>query len=206
MLVSSAVFLMSSPNLAGCPQEQYPEYAFVGRSNVGKSSLINMLAGVKHLAKTSADPGKTRLLNYFLIDASWYLVDLPGYGYARISKNSRKGWDAMVREYLESRKTLFYTFLLVDSRLEPQASDLRFAEWLGVKELPFCLVFTKTDKLSRNKIQYTVDAFKSELEKKWEELPPIFITSSRSGAGKMELLDFIDQTNREYSHLLNKNQ
>jgi GTP-binding protein len=202
MLVKNVVFAMSAPNLAGCPEELLPEYAFVGRSNVGKSSLINMIAGIKNLARTSSDPGKTRLLNYFLVDEQWYIVDLPGYGYARISKDKRKGWDQMVREYIESRKSLFYTFLLIDSRHEPLANDLRFVEWLGNKGLPFCIVFTKADKLSKNKIQFTIEAFKKELEKKWEELPPMIITSSLSGAGKMEILDFIGKANEEFSSLL----
>ncbi len=194
---------MSSPNLAGCPAEKYPEYAFVGRSNVGKSSLINMLTGIHNLARTSADPGKTRLINYFLVDEEWYLVDLPGYGYARISKDKRKGWDQMVREYIESRNSLFYTFLLIDSRHEPQGNDLRFVDWLGGKGLPFCLVFTKVDKLSKNKLQFTIDAFKKEMEKKWEELPPVFITSSLSGAGKTEILKFIEQSNSDNVALIN---
>jgi len=206
MIIRNAVFSMSAPNLGGCPPAVYPEYAFVGRSNVGKSSLINMLTGTKNLARTSSDPGKTRLINYFLIDSSWYLVDLPGYGYARISMNKRKGWDAMVREYLESRDALFYTFLLVDARLEPQAKDLQFIDWLGAKGLPFCLVFTKTDKLSKNKLPFTIGAFQDELKKKWEELPPIFITSSQTGAGKMELLSFIDETNRNYAGLLGQDK
>ena len=202
MRIKNVVFTMSAPNLAGCPTEKYPEYAFVGRSNVGKSSLINMLTGIHNLARTSADPGKTRLINYFLVDEEWYLVDLPGYGYARISKDKRKGWDQMVREYIESRNSLFYTFLLIDSRHEPQGNDLRFVDWLGGKGLPFCLVFTKVDKLSKNKLQFTIDAFKKEMEKKWEELPPIFITSAHTGAGKTEILDFIGKSNEEYSSLL----
>jgi GTP-binding protein len=202
MRVKNVVFSMSAPNLAGCPPVQYPEYAFVGRSNVGKSSLINMLTGIKNLARTSADPGKTRLINYFLVDEQWYLVDLPGYGYARISKGKRKGWDQMVREYIESRESLFYTFLLIDSRHEPQDNDLRFVEWLGMKGLPFCLIFTKVDKLSKNKLQFTIDGFKREMEKKWEELPPIFITSSLSGAGKPEILEFIGQSNQDNIELI----
>jgi GTP-binding protein len=202
MQVRKAVFTMSAANVHGCPPPVFPEYAFVGRSNVGKSSLINMLTGVGNLARTSSDPGKTRLINYFMIDDSWYLVDLPGYGYARISKDKRKGWDAMVREYLESRENLFYTFLLIDSRLEPQAKDIRFLEWLGEKGLPCCLVFTKTDKLSKNKMLHTIGAFKEFLKEKWEELPPTFATSASNGAGKKELLDFIAETNASYSHLI----
>jgi len=202
MQIRNAVFTMSAPNLAGCPDPAFPEYAFVGRSNVGKSSLINMLTGHSNLARTSSDPGKTRLINFFLIDASWYLVDLPGYGYARISKGKRKGWDAMVREYLESRKSLMYTFLLIDSRHEPMEKDLRFTDWLGEKQLPFCLVFTKADKLSKSKVQYTIGAFREALKQKWEELPPIFITSSLTSSGKSEILDFIGNSNMQFSGLL----
>jgi len=195
-------FVMSSPNLKGCPEAKLPEYAFVGRSNVGKSSLINSLTGMKNLARTSSDPGKTRLINYFLVDETWYLVDLPGYGYARIAMSSRKGWISMIKEYLAGRTSLFYIFLLIDARLEPQSLDLNFIEWLGEKQLPFCLVFTKSDKLSKPRLKITIDAFKEELKKKWEELPPIFITSSATGAGKSELLGFIEQTNSDYSRLL----
>lgn len=202
MQIRNAIFTMSAPNLGGCPESTYPEYAFVGRSNVGKSSLINMLTGNGSLARISSDPGKTRLINFFLIDASWYLVDLPGYGYARISKGKRKGWDSMVREYLESRKSLMYTFLLVDSRHEPMENDLRFTDWLGEKQLPFCLVFTKADKLSKSKVQYTIEAFKEALKQKWEELPPIFVTSAHTSAGKSEILDFIANSNNQFSGLL----
>ena len=202
MRIKNVAFTMSAPNLAGCPPEKYPEYAFVGRSNIGKSSLINMLTGIRNLARTSSDPGKTRLINFFLVDEEWYLVDLPGYGYARISKGKRKGWDFMVREYIESRNSLFYTFLLIDSRLEPQEIDLRFIDWLGDKGLPFCLVFTKADKLSKGKLAFTIDAFKKEMQKKWEELPPVFITSSHSGAGKIEILEFIGKSNEENAGLI----
>ncbi|MBK7213314.1 MAG: YihA family ribosome biogenesis GTP-binding protein [Bacteroidales bacterium] len=202
MPIRKVVFTLSAPGMPECPPEKFPEYAFVGRSNVGKSSLINMLCGTRDLARTSSDPGKTRLINFFLVDESWYLVDLPGYGYARISKSQRKGWEVMVREYLSKRKSLFYTFLLIDSRVEPMQSDLNFVNWLGEKGLPFCLVFTKCDKKSRNSLKFTLDTYKAELEKKWEELPPIFITSSVSGAGKMEILNFIEATNASYSELL----
>jgi GTP-binding protein len=202
MSVQKVEFALSAPNLAGCPPPLLPEYAFVGRSNVGKSSLINMLTGVKNLARISSDPGKTRLINFFIVNEEWYLVDLPGYGYARISKKLRKGWDSMVREYIEARESLFYTFLLIDSRHEPQANDLRFIDWMGEKGLPFCLVFTKTDKLSTAKRKVIQDLYMGELQKKWEELPPIFNTSASSGAGKMEILEFISNSNLEYSRLL----
>lgn len=203
MQVQQVVFSMSAPNLEGCPPARLPEYAFVGRSNVGKSSLINLITGVKNLARTSSDPGKTRLINFFLVDKEWFLVDLPGYGYARISKDKRKGWDFMVREYIEGRKSLFFTFVLIDSRHEPLEIDLRFINWMGEKGLPFCLVFTKTDKLSLSKRNVVLDIYKRELEKKWEELPPIFLTSAHSGAGKSEILDFIARSNEEYANLLN---
>jgi len=201
-MVLDAVFLMSAPDLAGCPPGNYPEYAFVGRSNVGKSSLINMLTGHKDLARISSDPGKTRLINFFLIDQEWCLVDLPGFGYARVAKTKRKAWDFMIREYLESRKSLFYTFLLIDSRHDPQILDLNFIRWMGEKELPFCLVFTKADKLSKAKLHLVLDKFRESLKQKWEELPPIFTTSSKKGSGKTELLDFITRANREFSYLL----
>jgi GTP-binding protein len=198
MTTLKAVFTQSAAKLAGCPSPVLPEYAFVGRSNVGKSSLINMLTGVKNLARTSSDPGKTRLINYFLVNEEWYLVDLPGYGYARISKKQRQGWDSMVREYIEGRKSLFYTFLLIDSRLEPQANDLRFINWMGENHHPFCLVFTKTDKLSQVKSRILFEAYRKELEKSWEELPPIFHTSAHSGKGRTEILEFISRSNAEF--------
>lgn len=206
MIIHSASFVSSSTSVKQCPRTAKPEFGFIGRSNVGKSSLVNLLTGNTRLAKISGNPGKTRTINHFLVNESWYLVDLPGYGYARIAMSKRKGWDAMVREYLESRDALFYTFLLVDARLEPQAKDLQFIDWLGAKGLPFCLVFTKTDKLSKNKLPFTIGAFQDELKKKWEELPPIFITSSQTGAGKMELLSFIDETNRNYAGLLGQDK
>jgi len=197
---------MSAPDLAGCPPGQYPEYAFVGRSNVGKSSLINMLTGHKDLARTSSDPGKTRLINFFLVDKEWYLVDLPGFGYARIAKTKRKAWDFMIREYLESRKSLFYIFLLIDSRHDPQTLDLNFIQWMGDKALPFCLVFTKTDKLTKVRLRMVIEKFRESLNNKWEELPPIFTSSSKTGSGKTEILDFISRTNSEYGYLLTEAQ
>ncbi len=197
-----ASYVMSATERKGCPREKIPEYAFVGRSNVGKSSLINMLTGVKGLARTSATPGKTRLLNFYSVEDLWYLVDLPGYGFAKISKTEREKWERMIHDYILHRKSLMYTFVLIDSRLEPQKSDLAFINWLGNHQLPFCLVFTKADKLSRNKLQSNVAVFRKELEKEWEELPPVFISSSVAGEGKAEILDFIRKNNQEYGSLI----
>jgi len=202
MNMPPATFVMSASERIGCPREKFPEYAFVGRSNVGKSSLINMLTGVKGLAKTSSTPGKTRLLNFFCVEDSWYLVDVPGYGFAKISKTEREKWERMIHDYILHRKSLMYTFVLIDSRIEPQKSDLAFITWLGSHQLPFCLVFTKVDKISRNKLQSNVAAFKKEMEKEWEELPPIFISSSISGQGKAEILEFIRKNNQEYGSFI----
>lgn len=204
MSTQPASYVMSANDRNGCPHERYPEYAFVGRSNVGKSSLINMLTGVKGLARTSATPGKTRLLNYFIVEDSWYLVDLPGYGFAKISKTERERWEHLIHDYILHRKSLLYTFILIDSRLEPQKNDLAFITWMGRQALPFCLVFTKTDKISHNKVYSNVAAFRKELEKDWEELPSIFITSSLSGKGKTEILEFIKNCNQEFGSLINE--
>ncbi len=195
-------FIKSAQDPKGYPQAKLPEYAFVGRSNVGKSSLINMLADAKGLAKTSSTPGKTRLLNFFSVDDQWILVDVPGYGFAKISKSQREHWGDMVRDYVLKRQTLLYTFVLVDSRLKPQKSDTAFLEWLGENNLPFALVFTKADKLSRNKVHSNVAAYKRALLEKWEELPPIFITSSEEKTGKAEILNFITGCNSEYGSLV----
>jgi len=195
-----AAFMISAADVTGCPAARVPEYAFFGRSNVGKSSLINMITGVKNLAKTSSTPGKTQLLNYFMVDEdTWYLVDLPGYGYAKVSKKSRKNWEKIIREYLLQRKSLIYTFILVDVRHDAQKSDLELIDWMGETGLPFCLVFTKADKISRNAVKRNVEAYKNVLMEKWEELPPVFITSSHSGEGKAEINSFIEQCNTEYS-------
>ncbi|HPT13224.1 MAG TPA: ribosome biogenesis GTP-binding protein YihA/YsxC [Bacteroidales bacterium] len=202
MGMQPASYVMSATERKGCPREKIPEYAFVGRSNVGKSSLINMLTGVKGLARTSATPGKTRLLNFYSVEDLWYLVDLPGYGFAKISKTEREKWERMIHDYILHRKSLMYTFVLIDSRLEPQKSDLAFINWLGNHQLPFCLVFTKADKLSRNKLQSNVAVFRKELEKEWEELPPVFISSSVAGQGKAEILEFIRINNQEYGSLI----
>jgi GTP-binding protein len=201
-MVHQAAFTISASGIENCPREKFPEYAFVGRSNVGKSSLINMLAGIKNLARTSSTPGKTRLINFYEIDSSWYLVDLPGYGYARTSKTKRVDWDRMVQNYMLRRKSLMFTFILIDSRLEPQINDLLLLEWIGENEIPCCLVFTKSDKISRNKVNSNIARFKKKLNERWEELPPIFISSSHSGEGKNEILDFINKTNLEFSSMI----
>lgn len=198
-----AAFVISAADVTGCPQPRLPEYAFFGRSNVGKSSLINMITGVKNLARTSATPGKTQLLNYYSVDEdTWYLVDLPGYGYAKVSKKSRRNWEKIIREYLVQRTSLIYTFILVDTRHDPQASDLELINWMGEQGLPFCLVFTKADKISRKAVKRNVDVYKNVLSEKWEELPPIFITSSHSGEGKAEINSFIEQCNTEYASVI----
>lgn len=193
-----AAFMISAADVSGCPQPRLPEYAFFGRSNVGKSSLINMITGVKNLARTSAVPGKTQLLNYYMVDEdTWYLVDLPGYGYAKVSKKSRRNWEIIIREYLLQRKSLLYTFILIDIRHDSQKSDEDLINWMGEKGLPFCLVFTKADKISRNAVRRNVEEYKKVLSQKWEELPPIFISSSLSGEGKNEINEFIANSNIE---------
>ncbi len=198
-----AAFVISATDVTGCPNAHLPEYAFFGRSNVGKSSLINMITGVKNLAKTSSTPGKTQLLNYFQVDENtWYLVDLPGYGYAKVSKKARRNWEKIIREYLQQRTSLLYTFILVDTRHDPQQSDLSLINWMGEQGLPFCLVFTKADKISRNAVKRNVDVYKTALLEKWEELPPIFITSSHSGEGKAEINSFIALSNSENASLI----
>ncbi|REJ85008.1 MAG: YihA family ribosome biogenesis GTP-binding protein [Bacteroidetes bacterium] len=198
MNIKQAEFITSQTTYLKCPPPDKPEYAFIGRSNVGKSSLINMLAARKGLAKTSASPGKTRLINHFLMNENWYLVDLPGYGFAKVSKSSRAEWDKMIRDYLEKRENLMYVFVLIDIRLEPQALDLRFIQWLGEKGIPLVLIFTKSDKISKQQIIYSVEQFKRELKKTWEELPVMFISSAEKKTGREEILDFIQQVNEEF--------
>jgi len=193
--VKKVEFIKSSPDLKSCPKDSLPEYAFVGRSNVGKSSLINYLSGQKRLAKTSSQPGKTRLINHFLVDDSWYLVDLPGYGFARISKAERNRLRSMLEQYLLNRKSLICLFLLIDSRHSPQNSDLNFIHWLGEKEVPFVFCFTKTDKLGSNQLTKSVQLYKNELLKNWESLPEFFLSSVIDKTGKDEILAFIQETN-----------
>jgi GTP-binding protein len=193
--ILDAKFQSSAPTIKLCPKPTLPEHAFIGRSNVGKSSLINMLTGKKNLAKTSSTPGKTRLINHFVIDQQWYLADLPGYGYARVSKSTRETWPAMIRDYLTKRRNLLNTFILIDIRLEPQAIDLEFIRWLGNSELPFSLVFTKADKLSNHLGSKAIDTYSKVLLQEWEELPPAFRTSAHTGDGREEILEFILETN-----------
>lgn len=200
MLVKSSNFVCSSSNISQCPNTNKPEYAFTGRSNVGKSSLINMLVGNRKLAKTSSTPGKTQLINHFLINDLWYLVDLPGYGYAKVSKSNRYQWGKMMEEYLIKRENLVNIFVLVDSRLETQRIDLDFINWLGQNGIPFSIVFTKTDKLSRNQIQKNVSNYKRTLGDFWEYLPKMFETSSIKKTGKEEILDYVDLINESYIH------
>lgn len=196
MVIKSAEFVISNADVRKCPKTGKPEYAFIGRSNVGKSSLINMLTGRKSLAKTSATPGKTMLINHFIINNEWYIVDLPGYGYARRGKDSRDGLRKIIEDYVLDREEMVNLFVLVDSRHKPQKIDMEFMEWLGENGIPFSIVFTKLDKLGRNVGQENIAAYKKELLKSWEELPPIFATSSVDNRGKQELLDYIESLNQ----------
>ena len=194
-MMNEVQFIKSSPDVAGCPKDNLPEYAFVGRSNVGKSSLINYICNRKKLAKTSSQPGRTRLINHFLVDNSWYLVDLPGYGYAKFSKTERKKLKPIVEQYLLSRKSLMCLFLLIDSRHTPQKNDLEFLHWLGENQVPFVICFTKTDKLGSNQLSKSVDRYKQTLLNDWETLPRLFYASTFHKSGREELLKFIHETN-----------
>lgn len=196
MIIKSAEFLISSPDYKGCPQDGKPEYAFIGRSNVGKSSLINMLTNRKGLAMTSSTPGKTMLINHFLINDQWYLVDLPGYGYARRGKDSREELRVLIEDYILERLAMTSLFVLVDSRHKPQTIDLEFMEWLGENGVPFSIVFTKGDKQGPVRLQQNVEEYKEKLFETWEELPPIFITSSEKKLGREEIIDYIDSINK----------
>ncbi len=198
MNINSAKYLVSSPDVSKCPAVDAPEYAFIGRSNVGKSSLINMLTGRKGLAKTSQMPGKTLLINHFSInDGQWYIVDLPGYGYAARGKKQREEIRHLIDNYILCRAEMTCLFVLIDSRHEPQKIDLEFFSWLGENGVPFAIVFTKADKLGVNALQHNIDSYKAVLLEHWEELPPVFVTSSQSNLGRKELLDYIAQVNRE---------
>ena len=199
MKIRSANFVMSNTDVARCPKDPIPEYAFIGRSNVGKSSLINMLTGRKSLAKTSGTPGKTQLINHFKINDNWFLVDLPGYGYAKVSKRDKKTFQKYIREYFTKRQQLLNAFVLIDIRHEPQEIDLNFMEWLGVNQIPFSIVFTKADKLGpavrEQKIKEYLDRL---LSGAWEELPKYFVTSSSKGLGRDELLGYIESINHDF--------
>ncbi len=191
MKMTSSEFIKSSAKLQECPDTGLPEIAFIGRSNVGKSSLINLLTGRKNLAKTSVSPGKTRLINHFLINRQWYLVDLPGYGYARVSKGERKKFGKLIESYISGSKNLVCLMVLIDSRLEPQQTDLDFIQWLGVNGVPFCLVFTKTDKPKQRELRLNIQRFEAEILKTWEEMPPTFMTSALKKTGKEDVLDYL---------------
>lgn len=195
MEIQQAEFFVSNNDYSKCPKPAFPEYAFIGRSNVGKSSLINMLTGKKHLAKISGTPGKTQLINHFIINNSWYLVDLPGYGFARISKSIKVKWEKMISDYLQNRTNLVATFILVDSRLEPQKSDLDFITWFGEKELNFVLLFTKSDKISKNQLLSNLEKYKAVLLQYWDEPPVSIVTSSKTAAGKEQVLQLIEEFN-----------
>jgi GTP-binding protein len=198
MPVKQAEFLVSNSDPALCPKPDRPEYAFIGRSNVGKSSLINMLTSRSSLAKISGKPGKTQLINHFIIDHEWYLVDLPGYGYAQVSKTEREKFAALIDGYLTSRPNLLCIFVLVDSRIEPQKLDLDFMANLGGRGLPFVIVFTKTEKLGPTKLQNTLDAYRTRLLEEWEEAPQFFVTSAVTAVGREEILSFIRPLNEGY--------
>lgn len=199
MIIKSAEFIQSVTDWRKCPPANLPEYAFIGRSNVGKSSLINMLVNNKKLAKTSSKPGKTQTINHFLINKNWYLVDLPGYGYASISKAMREKWQKMISDYLIQRENLQVIFVLIDSRLEPQKIDLEFISNLGASGIPFALIFTKTDKISTSKVQSNVQKFYNKLAEEWEEMPYRMLSSSETGKGKDDILTYIEQINSQYN-------
>lgn len=197
MKITSAQFIISNTNVAKCPNEPLPEYAFIGRSNVGKSSLINMLVNHKNLAKTSGKPGKTQLINHFKINEKWFLVDLPGYGYAKVSKERRKSFQKFIADYFLKRQQLTCTFVLIDSRHEPQKIDLDFMQFLGKNGIPFCIVFTKSDKMKPSQLNKNLQAYQKEMLKVWEEMPQYFITSASTKVGREELLDFIATVNED---------
>jgi len=199
MKIKSAEFVISNTDVSKCPQGGLPEYAFIGRSNVGKSSLINMLTGHKGLAMTSSKPGKTLLINHFIIDKKWYLVDLPGYGYAQRSQKVQGQISSIIERYVMQREQLTSLFVLVDSRLKPQKIDLDFITWLGENGVPFGIIFTKVDKLSKAKVDENVQAFLDTLREEWEELPPYFLSSAENGTGKEEILGYIEEINKSFS-------
>ena len=200
MTIKKATFVISNSDYRKCPDSRLPEYAFIGRSNVGKSSLINMLTGVKDLAKTSSKPGKTQLINHFLINDDWHLVDLPGYGYARTSKVNRGTWQKMIADYMLKREQLTNVFVLVDSRIPPQAIDLEFINFLGTNGIPMSIIFTKIDKQKQREVAATVNSYKAALSQVWEELPLMFLTSAVTGYGRDQVLDYIDSINKELAN------
>lgn len=199
MIIKSATFICSNTKVSALPTANMPEYAFIGRSNVGKSSLINMLVNQHGLAKTSQKPGKTQLINHFLVNEKWYIVDLPGYGYAKVSKTSRENWEKFIRNYITKRESLQCVFVLIDSRLEPQKIDLEFCYWMGEIQIPFVLLFTKADKQSTVKTDQNVAQFKKSLSEWFEEIPPYFVTSAEKGLGREKVLEFIETVNKDFA-------
>lgn len=197
MKIKTAEFIISNSKVEHCPNSSLPEYAFIGRSNVGKSSLINMLTGRKALAKTSATPGKTQLINHFLINNNWHLVDLPGYGYARVSKSTKRVFQKFITAYFEKRKQMICAFVLIDSRHKPQPIDMEFMQWLGENNIPFCIIFTKADKLKPKVLDKNIENYKNEMLQSWVEMPEFFITSAAAGLGKDEVLKYIENINIE---------
>jgi GTP-binding protein len=200
MKITSAEFVISNSDVTKCPNNSFPEYAFIGRSNVGKSSLINMLTNRKKLAKTSGKPGKTQLINHFLINKNWHLVDLPGYGYAKVSKSAKKTFQKFITDYFSKRKQLVSAFVLIDIRHKPQPLDLEFMQWLGENLIPFSIVFTKADKLKPKAIEKHIKDYKNILLETWEEMPNYFVTSSSKGIGKEEVLEYIDSINNSITN------
>jgi len=198
MKITSADFVISCTDIKQCPAPSLPEYAFIGRSNVGKSSLINMLTNKKELARTSVKPGKTQLINHFIINEKWYLVDLPGYGYAAVGKDKKEEFSQMIRRYMQQRQNLMCVFVLIDSRIPMQANDKSFMEWLAEHEVPFCMIFTKADKQSKTKLAANLEAYKTKMLESWEHLPTHFVTSAEEGLGKEDVLGFIEDTNRGF--------
>ena len=197
MIIKSAEFLISNDNYKKCPKPDKAEFAFIGRSNVGKSSLINMLTGRKKLAKISSTPGKTQLINHFLVNNSWFLVDLPGYGWAKVSKANKTKWEKMISNYILERENLVTLFVLVDSRLEPQKIDSEFIQWVGEKNIPLVIVLTKSDKLSKNQLSSSIARYRKHLKKSWDQIPAMISTSSLTNLGKEEILNYIDDTLKE---------
>ena len=205
MQINQAEFVVSNSDPAKCPKPDLPEYAFIGRSNVGKSSLINMLTGRTHLAKTSQTPGKTQLINHFLIDKEWYLVDLPGYGFAKAPKAEREKWEKMITTYLTTRENLICTFVLVDGKIAPQQIDLEFMDRLGERGIPFVIVFTKTEKIGTNAIRQVVKRYEKTLLETWEEVPQMFVTSAMDGRGREEVLRYIQSLTKAFREEQKKN-
>ena len=203
MIIRSAVYVISSPDYLHCPEPDRPEYAFIGRSNVGKSSLINMISGYDKLAKTSGSPGKTQLINHFSVNDEWYLVDLPGYGFAKVSQNQRKKWEKMIEDYLRKRSNLVLVFILIDSRHPPQKIDLEFVNTLGKWQIPFCLVFTKADKENQRTVSGNVKGFLDKMRESWQFLPQHFVTSTIKRMGRDQILGRIEEGNREFEEARN---